>query len=127
MKKLYLIDPYSPYYESGKLVNISDVFPKTKKRLKKFEEKIEFIRKKSSEAIDDVSDNLDFVYIDGNHAYEFVKKDIEYYYPKVREGGIIGGHDFCVQNIGVCKAVLEFVRKNDLKLYGKNTDWWVLK
>lgn len=38
--------------------------------------------------------SLDFVFIDANHHYEFVKKDIEAWFPKVKTGGYIGGHDY---------------------------------
>lgn len=35
----------------------------------------------------------DAVFIDGNHSYEYVKKDLENYYPKVKTGGIVALHD----------------------------------
>ena len=42
----------------------------------------------------DVADgSFDAVFIDGNHSYEYVKKDLENYYPKVKDGGIIALHD----------------------------------
>ena len=65
-------------------------------------------RNMSSEAIGNYQDNsLDFVYIDANHKYEFVKEDLEMWYPKVKVGGWIGGHDFNLK-IHVEKAVTEF-------------------
>jgi len=36
---------------------------------------------------------IDFLYIDGDHRYESVKKDFENYHGLVRPGGIIGFHD----------------------------------
>lgn len=39
-------------------------------------------------------ESLDFVYIDGAHDYDSVKRDIELYLPKVKKGGYIGGHDY---------------------------------
>jgi predicted O-methyltransferase YrrM len=36
---------------------------------------------------------LDFLFIDGDHSYEGVKKDFEMYSPLVRMGGIIAFHD----------------------------------
>ena len=36
---------------------------------------------------------LDFLFIDGDHSYEGVKRDFEMYAPLVREGGIIAFHD----------------------------------
>ncbi|VVB58861.1 Methyltransferase domain protein [Candidatus Anstonella stagnisolia] len=39
---------------------------------------------------------LDFLFIDGDHSYEGVKKDFEMYSPLVRKGGIIAFHDVVV-------------------------------
>ena len=38
-------------------------------------------------------DKVDFLFIDGDHSYEGVKKDFEMYSPLVRKGGIIAFHD----------------------------------
>jgi cephalosporin hydroxylase len=40
-----------------------------------------------------VGRKLDFLFIDGDHTYEGVKKDFEMYSPLVRNGGIIAFHD----------------------------------
>lgn len=37
---------------------------------------------------------FDFIYIDADHSYEGVKSDLELWYPKVRENGLIAGHDY---------------------------------
>jgi cephalosporin hydroxylase len=37
--------------------------------------------------------SVDFLFIDGDHTYEGVKKDFEMYSPLVREGGIVAFHD----------------------------------
>ena len=37
---------------------------------------------------------LDFVFIDAGHNYTEVYKDIEAWLPKVREGGVLAGHDW---------------------------------
>lgn len=39
-------------------------------------------------------ESLDFVYIDANHSYKYVKEDILAWLPKIKKGGIIGGHDW---------------------------------
>jgi hypothetical protein len=39
-------------------------------------------------------ESLDFVYIDANHSYKYVREDILAWLPKVKKGGIIGGHDY---------------------------------
>jgi cephalosporin hydroxylase len=40
-----------------------------------------------------ISGGLDFLFIDGDHSYEGVKKDFEMYSPLVKKGGLIGFHD----------------------------------
>lgn len=134
IKKLYLVDPYLQYvdYVEDWIPNhtqsdFNDDYLIAKKRLKKFEGKTEFIKMRSDEAFLIIPDNLDFVYIDGNHDYEYVKKDIELYYPKIRQRGVLGGDNFETEFQGVPRAVIEFVDKTNLKLYGADKDWWVIK
>ena len=51
------------------------------------------------------SDNhFDFVYIDANHDYEFVLKDLKTWFPKVKSKGILFGDDYN-RSYGVSKAV----------------------
>lgn len=41
-----------------------------------------------------VDELLDFVFLDASHDYDNVKADIDIWYPKIRPGGIISGHDY---------------------------------
>jgi predicted O-methyltransferase YrrM len=50
--------------------------------------------------------SLDFVFLDAGHTYEDVMNDLISWYPKVKSGGAIAGHDY--QGEGVKKAVDEF-------------------
>lgn len=43
---------------------------------------------------------FDWVYIDGNHLYEFVKRDVDMSFRKVRTGGVIAGDDFTWEKDG---------------------------
>ncbi len=53
------------------------------------------VKKWSMDAVKDFEDeSLDFVYIDGNHNFEFVTNDIAEWRKKVRVGGIVSGHDY---------------------------------
>lgn len=57
--------------------------------------------------------SLDFVFIDANHTYEHVRDDIFAWWPKLRAGGIMAGHDYGVYRDktgewGVARAVNEF-------------------
>lgn len=50
--------------------------------------------KASVEAAKLFPDNLfDFVFLDGNHGYSYIKQDIEVWLPKVTRGGVLCGHD----------------------------------
>ena len=39
-------------------------------------------------------ESLDFVYIDADHSYKHVVNDLNLWYPKVKSGGLISGHDY---------------------------------
>lgn len=129
MRKLYLIDPYQLCLERGFLWKnkYSNFLKKAKKNLSQFKEKIKFVSKKSEDAVDDIPNNLDFVYIDGNHTYRYVKKDIELYYPKIKDGGVIGGHD--IHSPNVLTGIIGFCLKKRLLLNinMEDLDWWFIK
>jgi len=40
------------------------------------------------------TDSIGFVFLDGDHSYDCVLKDMEDWFDKVKKGGIIGGHDY---------------------------------
>jgi predicted O-methyltransferase YrrM len=59
--------------------------------------------------------SLDWVFIDADHAYESVVKDLDAWLPKVRKGGIIAGHDFAEwPGFGVIRAVTERFPRFDI-------------
>jgi hypothetical protein len=65
------------------------------------------LRMDTVEAADQVRDGaLDFVFIDADHSYAGVKRDIEAWTPKVRKGGAVMGHDYDRKD-SVAKAVDE--------------------
>jgi len=105
-------------------------YRKTLAALEPFGDRAKILRMLTTEAAGEVEDkSVDFVYIDGNHKYPFVKRDIELYYPLVRSGGVLGGHDFDGGSYNVVRAVSEFVDEHGLRLNGSDTDcdWWVVK
>ncbi len=53
-------------------------------------------------------ESIDFLFIDAHHTYEDVKKELELWYPKVKTGGIISGHDYIWIGAVIKKAVDEF-------------------
>jgi predicted O-methyltransferase YrrM len=62
--------------------------------------------------------SLDLVFIDADHSYEWVKKDIAAYKPKLKTGGWLTGHD--IDFPGVNRAVNEVVKNYDV---GPNNVW----
>ena len=74
---------------------------------------VNVIRNHSLNAAKNYEDGtLDFVFIDGSHEYEDVKADINAYLPKVKDGGILAGHDYNDYWIGVTNAVNETLDKD---------------
>ena len=40
-------------------------------------------------------ESYDFIYLDGDHSYNGVKKEIPLFWKKVKKGGVLAGHDYC--------------------------------
>jgi hypothetical protein len=60
---------------------------------------------------------FDMVYIDGDHSYEGVKKDLNIAFDKVKSGGYICGHDYTTHMFeGVVRAVNEFCSEKGLSI-----------
>jgi len=60
---------------------------------------------------------FDLIYIDGDHSYEGVKKDLNVSYEKTKKGGFIMGHDYTNERFpGVVKAVNEFCDEKELNI-----------
>jgi hypothetical protein len=60
-------------------------------------------------------ESLDFVFIDAEHDHKSVKSDIECWLPKIKDNGIIAGHDWNLQSVQ--KAVHEKFRSKEVKNY----------
>jgi len=137
---LYCIDPYIKYneYEDAMNNTVGDnTYNTTMNKLKnKYGERVIFIRKFSEDALNDIPDNIDFLYIDGNHRYKYVIKELELFYPKVKKNCWIIGDDAvdvddskrnengdvlitwregCYGQYGVVKAFREFCYNNNIK------------
>lgn len=70
---------------------------------------------------------FDYVYIDAQHEYDAVVRDISAWLPKVRKGGVIGGDDCGVP--AVKRAVKDVARKFNMDVtYGAtHPDWIAVK
>lgn len=71
------------------------------------------------------NESLAFVFIDADHSYAAVKRDLEAWAPKVKKAGLFGGHDYINKKMGVRTAVDEYFGAGAFSVVG--TSWLVLK
>ena len=84
---------------------------------------VELMKMTSDEAIYNFEqESIDFVYIDGLHTYEQITKDIENYFPFVKEMGFIGGHDYTDEWKATKEAVIEKFPESQIAVY-QDTSW----
>lgn len=78
-------------------------------------------------------ESLQAVYCDGNHQGEAVVADIAAWWPKIKPGGVLGGHDFYtrtdkLQVADVANAVLDFAEQLGVRPWiTPDTSWWLFK
>jgi hypothetical protein len=120
-------DPTKETYESWDFKKIEDEFWAN---VGEHKERCEFMRCTSREAasfLGHAKDNtLDLVFIDALHDYESVMQDISLWWPKVRKGGVLAGHDFNHKWPGVERAVADHFNLMGVGV-GFDSVWYVLK
>ena len=101
IEKMYCVDPWIDdfgsdhrpgYFDKSGNVRMKQAY----ETLKPFIDngRAELVRATGVEASKILPNNLDFVYIDGDHSLEGIFYDIYDWTPKVVTGGIVSGHDF---------------------------------
>lgn len=94
--KLFCVDPwqsYARYKDIRSQGKLDAYYEEAKTRLAPYN--CQLVRKTSMDAVKAFTDELiDFVYIDGNHDFEYVVNDVIYWTKIVRPGGIVAGHDY---------------------------------
>jgi len=120
--KLYGIDVwkvYDGYIDTEKTEQkvLDDIYAYARKLLMPYN--VQIVNEWSMKAVRRFADeSLDFVYIDCNHSYEYVKEDIREWSKKVHKGGIVAGHDYVNEHagihFGVKQAVDEWVTENKI-------------
>jgi len=93
--KVYAIDPHTGSLKHKAMYGKVWTFPEFKKNIKiaKVNDIVVPIVKTSEEAAKNFNKPVEFIFIDGAHEYEFVKKDAELWIPKVVERGFVAFHD----------------------------------
>ena len=121
------------------LVDTTDS-PVLQQRIVPFNDRVEFVNKSSVDASKMFPDrHFDYIYIDALHELTDVTSDLTHWYPKIKEGGVISGHDWWYE--GVRQAVCQFFTGKGQLLYAVHNmcigtvpsvdaemmDWWVKK
>lgn len=129
VSEFVVIDPYESYdefpdYNSQLLIKAQRA---AAKRLNGFSAKITWIKKYSNEATPFLEGKYDFIYVDGNHEFEYAYEDMKKYYMFLKSGGVMGGHD--IADRGVHHALFKFLSEetNVVDFGIKEPDWYVVK
>jgi hypothetical protein len=125
IEKLFLIDPYIPYEDASGRTDHSADYATACANLAEYPQ-VAWLRKTSESASKELRNEkaVDFVYINGNHSFEFIKKDITSYYSLIKNNGLIGGHDYTPFYESVIRAVNEFAEQTEVELHSVLPDWW---
>jgi len=88
------------------------------------DKRVKIIREYSQKASTFFEDEtFDFIYLDADHTYKGISEDLKCWFPKLKVGGILSGHDYIERvkvldnnakvTYGVIQAVTEFRKKHD--------------
>jgi hypothetical protein len=136
-KRLFLIDPFQGIVSSGdqdgnnvKHANLPIVYLDMIQHAKSYHN-LFVVRGFSWEILPLLPPGVfDCFYIDGDHSYEGVKKDLELCWELVKPGGYVCGHDYetnlqktkNVYDFGVKRAVDEFCAAKGVSIVAKGMD-----
>ncbi len=137
---LYMVDPWARQENNDYLEKTNETAPfdewyLTCQDLAKRDARAKLMKGFSVEVAKDFKNcSLDFCYIDGNHSHGAVMADLDAWFPRVRAGGLIGGHDFYNNTEGgsycqVADAVLRWTKEHDIPftITPACTSWWFIK
>lgn len=110
--KIYSIDPFltSKDEPNGKYETFIQNLKKNN-----LDNKITHIKEKSQIAGLNFNEIIEFIFIDGFHTYDAVKKDFDLFYPKIIEGGYIAIHDIGYYK-GPTDLVMELAHNDTFKI-----------
>jgi predicted O-methyltransferase YrrM len=135
--ELWLVDAWKPYEGESQLGSQDAAYFERAKSAALWwtnhaAERRYVLQQESSRAAPRFGDaSLDFVFIDANHLYENVRSDIRAWWPKVRPGGLVIGHDYGVDRDadgrwGVRRAVDEFAAMQCREVRVEDDGvWWL--
>lgn len=134
-QNLYLVDMWTDIRISGEghdyIHDSQEIWDKRYFQvLKRYDpfSNVSVLRMSTDQAARVIPNELDLVYIDANHDYAPVLNDMRQWFPKVRQGGILSGDDYCREE--VVRAVADFMKDHPqykLQVSDNNTQWWFIK
>lgn len=98
-RKYYLVDLWAQQKHYNDRANVDQheqehILGEARENLKRWAEKAIFVRNDSITASREFADaSLDFVYLDARHDYAAVLADLSAWWPKLKQSGILAGHD----------------------------------
>ena len=109
---------------------LDELFQGVSVSLEKYESRARIFRMESitfANSLQNESQGL--VFLDDNHTYHYVNKELAAWWPKIKKMGVLCGDDYWMADVS--KAVDQFVQANDLKIHfiGKNDykTWFIQK
>lgn len=131
LDKLYLVDVWEQHTELVGCASLDNIWHENNYLdvLRRFRDKPNVILLKglTKEMANHIPDNsLGLCYVDADHSYYGVMEDLETYYPKLVQGGIIAVHDYENLGYGVNRAVKEFTKGEGIVVLkeGPDTSNW---
>lgn len=131
--RLICVDPWAPYQgntRGGPREQHECNWKLAQARLAGFN--VDFRRKQSMDAVREIAPNvLDFCYLDGNHAFDWIMADLIEWSKRVKPGGFIAGHDFYYfDRAGVVEAVDAYTQAHGITDWSLTDErepsfWWV--
>ena len=135
---VYMVDPYKEWSKdeykdpANDSQDIQDArYELMRRTVSCFGDRAKLLRMTSLEAVKLIEpESLDFVYIDANHHYKYILEDLREWGKRVRNEGLIMGHDYSLEWIDVINAVNRYCLENDIhyiKVSKCNSDFVILK
>lgn len=121
---LWMVDPWMPYAEATaeqQSIWKAEAYDRTRM----YFNRRNVICEPSETAVTSVPD-CDLVFIDADHSYEACRLDCFTWWPKVKRGGILCGHDFG-KGLGVDQAVREWAEQTGVNFGVTDGHIWVVR
>lgn len=147
--RYFLVDPWAPqgeaYVDKANVAQEEQdaILESARHMLSQWADKTVWVRARSDDAVARFEDcSLDWVYVDADHSFQGALADLVDWWPKLRPGGVMAGHDFLTGILaegatgifGVRDAAERFATAVNAPLYvtspeldGDYRSFWLLK